>query len=176
MGLSTVYGLVGKAGGFVEIYSELDKGTAVKIYLPLVTSAELERVEPEAERFGKSVVLVDDDEAVLETTTMLLERFGCRVWPFSSPVKALGFCEASDSKINLVISDVMMPEMSGIELVRKIRERHPAIEIILISGFTAHSLREMSLESSNYSFLSKPFSLRDLRGLVTSKLNLVQSN
>lgn len=169
LGLSTIFGLVSQADGFIDIYSEPGKGSSFKIYLPLVEQpVDLPGAKKSAD-LNCNVVVVDDDEDILDTTTIILERCGCTVWPFSSPIKAVSFMGATNDRIDVLVSDIMMPEMNGLELAERIKQKDPSIDIILISGFTNQALADMNLDSSKFSFLNKPFSVKDLRSLVVNR-------
>lgn len=171
LGLSTVFGVVKACCGYMYIYSEQGKGTTIKIYLPMMSNAESVIAKSPKMTDIPKILLVDDDEALLETTHRLIKNCGCEVLAFTSATEAIKCFESAPEKISLLVTDVIMPEMNGVELANLLRSKNPKLEIILISGFTDNALADMSISSGDYKFLNKPFPIRELRELITSTLS-----
>jgi CheY-like chemotaxis protein len=168
LGLATTYGIVKQNGGHIEIYSELDVGTVVKVYLPATRGAatgppSAEAVTAPAGR-GERILVVEDEEGVRKITERILRGHGYEVVAASGPGPALGL--AASAAIDLVLTDVVMPGMSGAMLVERLREAEPRLLAIFMSGYTD---RPGALPR-DAAFLSKPFSRQDLLGRVAEAL------
>jgi two-component system cell cycle sensor histidine kinase/response regulator CckA len=171
LGLSTVYGIVKQTGGFIFADSEVDKGTTFTIYLP-VHHAEREIEAPAApvkakapELWGTGTILLVEDEAMVRAVAeRALIRQGYQVITATNGEEALEMLEASEKneqKIDLLISDVVMPMMDGPTLVGHARERFPELPILFMSGYAEEQLRN-SISIEHVSFLPKPFSVQQL--------------
>jgi len=185
LGLSTVYGIVKQTGGYV--YPKSDgpgQGTTFLIYLPRDASAEAEDIEnaesDEAlsgeDESGKdltgtgTVLLVEDEEAVRSFAVRALALRGYEVLEAGTGAEALKVLEDYDGDIDLVISDVVMPEMDGPALLKKLRETMPDIKFIFISGYAEEAFKNNLEDTERYAFLPKPFSLKQLAGAVKKAL------
>jgi hypothetical protein len=172
LGLSTVYGIVKQSGGYIWAYSEPGHGTTFKIYLPLVQgeseSKPAESREP-ARHGSSTVLLVEDDEAVRDLATRILRQHGYSVLPASGGAEAELLCRRFEGKIHLLVTDVVMPGMSGAKLARRLRRQRPEIRVLFISGYTDNVLQHGILKS-NTAFLQKPFSAHSLAEKVASVL------
>ncbi len=179
LGLSVVYGIVKQTGGYIYCDSTPGKGTAFRIYLPrhIGKQADVEvetRSEREAvERKDRSrdltgtgtVLLVEDEEPVRRLASRALERQGYRVIEAGSGTEALAQMAAVDGKVDIVVSDIVMPEMDGPTLLKELRQRNPGISIIFISGYAEDALKSLT-DGEEFSFLAKPFQLKDLVSAV----------
>ena len=175
LGLSTVYGIVKQTGGFVFVDSAPGKGAAFSIYLPRHQGAEIEpaaRTEQGEASSGKdltgagTVLLVEDEDPVRLFSARALRNKGYRVIEAKSGESALEIIAGGTEHIDLMITDVVMPRMDGPALVRQVRDLHPQMKVIFISGYTEDSFRQRLDSDSELHFLPKPFSLRQLAGKV----------
>ncbi len=171
LGLSPVYGIVKQTGGFIFVDSAPGSGAVFQIYLPLhqLTEATLsvraETAEPPAIKdltgIG-TVMLVEDEDPVRIFGARALRNKGYKVIEAKSGEAALDLIRAADEKFDLLITDVVMPRMDGPGLVREVRETHPDMKVIFISGYTEDSFRQRLDSDSDIHFLPKPFSLKQL--------------
>jgi two-component system, cell cycle sensor histidine kinase and response regulator CckA len=158
LGLAWVYGIVTNHGGGVAISSQLGQGTSVRVYLPAVRKVVEETVIADNELDGKETILiVDDEELVLTMAEMVLKSRGYRVLTANSGEKALKVMNETQSLIDLLITDMVMPKMNGRELIEKVRDLSPATAIVCATACT----RSLQMESK-LDFLTKPFSAQDL--------------
>jgi signal transduction histidine kinase len=162
LGLATVLGIVKNYGGFLQVGSEVGKGTQVKVYLPAIagTSTNFIQTEEQFSSRGELVLLVDDDIAVLHSTRSFLEIQDYTVISASDGMEAIKLYTQHQADIKLAILDIMMPKISGISLIPKLREINPTIKIIAMSGLAAN--REPALAAGANAFLTKPYNLKDL--------------
>ena len=165
LGLSTVYGIVRQANGHVDVYSEIDQGTVFKVYLPWAgDEAEAEaRAAAAASRPAGSehVLVVEDDQAVREIIAHVLSTHGYQVTTAASGAAALAHIEQGID-VDLVVSDVMMPQMSGPAMVEAILRVRPQVRVLFLSGYTEEASALTGLRPSHVAFLQKPFSFSAL--------------
>jgi two-component system, cell cycle sensor histidine kinase and response regulator CckA len=171
LGLSTVYGIVKQTGGFIFVDSAKGQGSVFQIYLPryqqsdIAAAARTETGEPPAVKdltgVG-TVILVEDEDPVRIFGARALRNKGYTVLEARSGEAALELMDQTSEKIDLLITDVVMPKMDGPGLVREVRETHPDMKVIFISGYTEDSFRQRLDSDSNIHFLPKPFSLKQL--------------
>ena len=176
LGLSTVLGIVKQTGGTVIVDSKIGEGTAFSIYLPryVETEEDLKALESKAEAPEKNsdltgtatVLLVEDEEAVRSFASRALSTRGYKVLEAGSGVEALEVMERVEGKIDLVVSDVVMPEMDGPTLLRHLRERNPEIRIVFMSGYAEEAFRKNLGPDEDFVFLPKPFTLKKLAETV----------
>lgn len=165
LGLATVYGIVKQARGMVNAYSEVGVGTTFKVYLPRATRAAREdrkTVDALPETGTGTVLLVEDDDMVREMVRSMLKQLGYDVLIARTPTTALDHLAAAGHEIILVITDVVMPEMNGTELLKRIRALGPRIPVLYISGYTANVIAHHGVLVEGVHFLQKPFGIRDL--------------
>jgi PAS domain S-box-containing protein len=177
LGLATIYGLVRQAGGHVYLYSEPGKGSTFKLYFPRVSDpATPERVRPtSAPQTGtESILLVEDEPAVRLMMKELLHRAGYQVTAVEDGPTALAFDDSPDGTIDVLVSDVVMPKMSGIELAEQMLGRHPGLAVVLLSGYTADTLDLDRITSRGAVFVEKPVSSRALLGAVRTAISKSQ--
>jgi len=178
LGLSTVYGIVKQTGGFIFADSELGKGTTFTVLLPRYypTKAELEDdavvvEEKTTDLSGKgTILLVEDEEAVRTFAVRALQTRGYNVLEADSGVSALELLESVDQAIDLVVSDVVMPEMDGPTMLREIRKQNQNVKVIFISGHAEEAFEKNLDSNEEFAFLPKPFSLKQLAAKVKESL------
>ena len=174
LGLSIVYGIVKQNGGEILVYSEPGQGTAFKIYLPAAISAaealpvETEEV-PEAPPSG-TILLVEDEDQVRNLTRSMLVRLGYHVLDFSSAGDALRYLSGRPEPIDLLLTDIVMPETSGMELARQVKASRPETKVLFMSGYTDSSVTSHGLISAGTAFIQKPFTSASLRKKVGEAL------
>jgi len=177
LGLSTVYGIVKQTGGFVAVESstQVPKGTTFKIYLPrhqgeeIIASPQTEGA-PTDLTGGGTLLLVEDEDAVRLFSARALREKGYTVIEADSGETALELIERGD-KFDLLVTDVVMPKMDGPTLSKKIKDIHPDLRTIFISGYTEDTFRKNLGHDAKIHFLAKPFSLKDLAAKVKDVLN-----
>lgn len=161
LGLSTVFGIVKQNNGFINVYSEEGKGSTFRIYLPRFSGeAEQKAEQPddaEGQGGGETILLVEDDKAVLMTTQAFLKQFGYSVLAAASPEEALRMAGEYAEPIHLLISDVILPGMNGRELARRLVETRPDIKILYMSGYTANVIAHRGILEEDVMFLAKPY-------------------
>jgi two-component system cell cycle sensor histidine kinase/response regulator CckA len=166
LGLATVYGVVKQNNGFINVYSEKGKGTTFRIYFPRHQGATIEIPKEDEEELllghGESVLVVEDEDAVLELTHNMLDDLGYNVLSAGSPDEALHLAEKHDGKIDLLITDVIMPGMNGKDVADRIRQARPGIKLLYMSGYTANVIANRSMLNPGVHLLSKPFSIQQL--------------
>ena len=176
LGLSTVYGLVRQNRGLVTVYSEPGEGTLFRIYLPRVDTAEgateaAAQVDVEVLRGDETLLVVEDAENLRDLIAAILESFGYSVYTAREGKEALTLEEQHRDEIDLVITDVVMPEMSGTELADELIERSPELRILFISGYPNDRAISAGHHDPRFSFLQKPFSASELTSAVRALLD-----
>ena len=178
LGLSTVFGIVKQSGGYIHVESEEGRGTAMCVYLPRHQEGPGE-VEPRPERrvekpkdlTGRgTVLLVEDEDAVRSFAARALGQRGYQVLEASTGTEALDVFESHQGDVDLVLSDVVMPEMDGPTLMAKLRRDRPDLKIIFISGYAEDSFRKHLADNEDFMFLQKPFDLKELAAAVKAAL------
>jgi CheY-like chemotaxis protein len=166
LGLSTVYGIVKQSGGNIWVYSEPEKGTTFKIYLPLVNEPleeKKERVVKEASpRGNETILVVEDDEVVRKLAVRILREQGYRVLEASQGVDAFLICEEHKGPIHLLVTDVVMPKMSGRELAERILEILPEVKVLYMSGYTDNTIVHYGVLEKGVNYIQKPFTVEGL--------------
>jgi two-component system, cell cycle sensor histidine kinase and response regulator CckA len=168
LGLATVYGIVKQNGGFVNVYSEPGEGTTFRIYLPRHIShspAEEAKSAPERDLSGsETILLVEDEESIRVSLRRFLVKFGYTVLVAASPREALQLVAEHAGPIDLLLTDVVMPHMSGRELADRLQADHPDLKVLYMSGYTANTIAHHGVLDQGVHFMSKPFT-RDELGL-----------
>tara|TARA_R110000868_G_scaffold151621_2_gene376128 strand:- start:845 stop:3379 length:2535 start_codon:yes stop_codon:yes gene_type:complete len=183
LGLSTVYGIVKQTGGFIFPYSTMGKGTTFRIYLPrhFETAAEAkaeaeakaaEAAPEQTDLTGKgTILLVEDEDAVRTFAARALATRGYDVLQAESGEAALAIVEAHEGVIDLIVSDVVMPNMDGPTLIKELAGRLPGVKIIFVSGYAEDAFAKSLDPAQEFHFLPKPFSLKQLAAAVKSVMN-----
>jgi len=180
LGLATVYGVVKQSGGYVWVYSELGHGTTFKVYLPMV-QAPAEKTAPEKivqghEPGTETILFVEDEQSVRELVSEYLSARGYQVLDASDGQQALEIAAAHAGKIQLLITDVVMPRLSGRELAARLTAARPDLKVLYISGYTDDSVFRHGVLQGGMDFLQKPFNLKALATKIREVLERVPVN
>ena len=174
LGLATVYGIVKQNRGFIWAYSEPHEGTVFKIYLPCVsarTQAEIEPAKPEKAAGGsETILIVEDEAAVREATAEFLTRQGYKVLAAKDGMDALSVAGSHASPIDLVVTDVVMPNMSGGQLAQEFAQRRSQTRILFVSGYAGKTVLDHKVFDLETNFLQKPYTLKQLSTKVREAL------
>ena len=175
MGLPTVYGIVKQNQGFINVYSELGQGTTIKIYLPLkavtAENADISTIEEIPGSQGETILIVEDEPSLLEMNLVMLQHLGYVTLSAGTPTEAIRIFQESSSKIHLVITDVVMPEMNGRELVDQLKRIQPGIKYLFMSGYTANIIAHQGVMDKGVNFIQKPFTLKTLATKIREVMN-----
>ncbi len=166
LGLATVFGAVKQNNGFINVYSEPGRGTAFKVFLPRHEAGSAHRKEErgprEATRGSETILLVEDEPMILKVTTTMLKTLGYTVLAASTPGEAIRLARDHSGRIDLLMTDVVMPEMNGRDLASNLLSIHPDIRRLFMSGYTANVIAHRGVLDEGVHFLQKPFSMKDL--------------
>jgi two-component system, cell cycle sensor histidine kinase and response regulator CckA len=175
LGLATIFGAVKQAGGAIEVYSEPDRGTTFKLYLPRVEApAEKlirETLRPDIPRGRETILLVEDEQIVRDVALAVLTRLGYRVLPAANGGEALMHAEKFDGHIDLLMTDVVMPGMNGRELAERLLQVHPGVRVLYTSGYTEDVIVHHGVVDEDLEFIGKPYSLAALAMKVRETLD-----
>jgi two-component system, cell cycle sensor histidine kinase and response regulator CckA len=175
LGLATVYGVVKQNQGLISIYSEPGQGTTFKIYLPRhAAPADLLPVREQASApaaVGETILLAEDEPAILQLTTLMLEGLGYTVIAAGTPGEAIRLAREHTGRIDLLMTDVVMPEMNGRDLAGNLLSIYPDIRRLFMSGYTANVIAHRGVLDKGVHFLQKPFSKNDLAAKVREALS-----
>jgi CheY-like chemotaxis protein len=177
LGLSTVYGIIKQSGGHIWVYSEPGYGTTFKVYLPRIEepAKNPEPKKDSAELFGGSetILLVEDEEKVRTLIRNNLQSNGYTVLEARHGGEALPICEQHEGPIHLVVTDVVMPQMGGSEMVERLASQHPEMKVLYMSGYTDNVIVHHSVLQPGVAFLQKPFTpnalVRKVREVLDAK-------
>ncbi|MGH9740132.1 MAG: ATP-binding protein [Candidatus Acidiferrales bacterium] len=166
LGLATVYGVVKQSGGYIWVYSEVSRGTTFKIYLPRVLE-EIERVvtgdgNKGAERGSETVLFVEDEQSVRELVGDYLRGAGYQVLEADDGESAMKAAAAHQGTIHILVTDVVMPHMSGSELAAKLGALRPEMKVLFISGYTDDTVFRHGVLEGGVAYLQKPFNLKSV--------------
>jgi len=193
LGLSTVYGIIKQTGGFVYVDSVENEGSTFRIFLPrhiasaqeiaaeraseiaaavdMATAADPTKRAASADLTGEgTILLVEDEEGLRQLNARGLASRGYTVLEAGNGVEAIDVLEKSDGQIDLVVSDVVMPEMDGPTLLRELRSRNPTLKIIFVSGYAEDAFQKHLPADGQFAFLAKPFTLKQLVNAVKETL------
>ena len=178
LGLSTVYGIVKQTGGFIYVDSAVGEGTTFRIYLPRATEEDVaeETGAPAASSSAAgapkprapdltgqgTILLVEDEEAVRRFAERALTRHGYRVLMAQNGAEGLEVANAHEGAIDLILSDVVMPEMDGPSMIKELRKSRPDAHVVFMSGHAEDAFDKNLDEGVKFGFIAKPFSLKDL--------------
>jgi two-component system, cell cycle sensor histidine kinase and response regulator CckA len=174
LGLATCHGIVKQSGGHIAVYSEVGHGTTFKVYLPAVeevaVTAQAANRPVDVRGSGQTVLLVEDDASVRELGLHVLSALGYQVVIAVNGIEALK-CFKQHPSIAIVVTDVVMPDMGGPELIQNIRKLSPDVCVLFTSGYTFDALAQTDLGGPNVSFLSKPYGTEQLGASVRDLLS-----
>jgi PAS domain S-box-containing protein len=181
IGLSTVYAIVEQSGGGIWVYSEPNRGTTFKIYLPRVDGESERRTPgplPEADsEVFETVLLVEDDEMVRHLMRQVLARRGYTVFEARQSAEAIEACRTQQGVIHLLVTDMVMPGLNGWELAQRVVELRPEIKTLFVSGYAEAALIHQGIQDNTVNFLQKPFSpaafASKVRAILDTKANSV---
>ncbi len=174
LGLAMVYGAVKQNHGFIDVDSQPGEGTTFKIYLPahtVITSSRPEADQAQASvATGKTILLVEDEPAILTMTTLMLERLGYTVIAAGTSGEAIRFARDHKGNIDLLLTDVIMPEMNGRDLARNLMSLYPGLKCLFMSGYTADVIADHGVLEEGVLFVQKPFGGQDLAARLAETL------
>jgi len=165
LGLATVYGAVKQNNGFIDVYSEPGTGTTFKIYLPRCvdkSSAACIEIQTEPVKGNETILLVEDEPAILAMTNQILSEIGYNVLEAATPGKAMKLAREHSGTIHLLMTDVVMPEMNGRDLAKNLLALYPGIKRLFMSGYTADVIAHHGVLEDGVHFLQKPFNMNEL--------------
>jgi len=166
LGLASVFGMVKQNNGFINVYSEPGQGTTFKIYLPVYVSKSVEVAEKTHDlpvgHGNETILLVEDESAILKMTTTMLERLGYTVVAAATPGEAIRLAHEYRGRIDLLMTDVVMPEMNGKELAKNLLSYFPDLKRLFMSGYTANVIAHHGVLDEGVHFIQKPFLKKDL--------------
>src|SRR5665647_1666902 len=160
LGLSTVFGIVKQSGGNLDVYSVPDRGTSVKVYLPRIDqplAVEADSARRQVATGSETVLLVEDEEMVRHLVRETLVRAGYKVMDTSDPLEARRLSESYRGRIHLLITDVVMPKVSGRELAEELHARRASMKVLYMSGYTDNAIVNTGILHKEVAFLQKPF-------------------
>ncbi len=170
LGLATVYGIAKQNEGFINVYSEKGHGATFKIYLPQHSGDVIEQetgiVKDVPLSRGETVLIVEDDPAILKLGKRMLEQLGYVVLSASMPAEAIKLIEGQSSKIDLLVTDVIMPEMNGRALADRVKMIHPDLKVLYMSGYTANVIAHRGILESGLNFIQKPFTKAEFGAML----------
>jgi two-component system cell cycle sensor histidine kinase/response regulator CckA len=179
LGMATVYGIVKQNGGFINVYSETGKGTTIKIYLPRhegkTDAVEAQDALEPPFSHGETVLLVEDETVMMEVVRVMLESLDYKVLTAATPSEALSLCEQNADPIDLLITDVVMPQMNGRELAGQLNTQFPAVKTLFMSGYTSNVIAHQGVLDEGVHFIQKPFSMHDLAFKLRKVLDTIQT-
>jgi PAS domain S-box-containing protein len=175
LGLSTVYGIVKQSGGHIMVYSEPGRGTTFKICFPLTKEAihtgKVKTEEIKAATGSETILVVEDEDLVRRFTTEVLQLSGYNVLQATDGFQALTIAQEHSGPIHLLLTDVVMPRMGGIELATKVAQMRPETKILLMSGYTKGVVAQKYNAGSGINFLTKPYSPHELTSKIREILD-----
>ncbi len=174
LGLATVYGILRQNNCFVNVYSEPGQGSMFTIYFPRYRqdhdATEVRPALPHSKRLGReTILLLEDEEAILTMTALMLKGLGYTVLACSTPSEALD--SAAHQRIDLLITDVVMPEMNGRQVAERLQHQHPHLKTLFMSGYTANVIAHRGVLDKGVRFIQKPFSTNKLATMIREVLN-----
>ena len=166
LGLATIYGITKQNQGFINVYSELGRGTTFKIYLPRIIGRSVETLAGDtneiAHGHNETVLLVEDEIAILKLVERLLKQLGYRVLAANSPLEAIAIAEQHPEGIDVLVTDAIMPELNGNDLANQLRNLYPDLRVLFMSGYTANIIVHRGVLDKDVFMIQKPFSKKEL--------------
>jgi CheY-like chemotaxis protein len=174
LGLATVYGIVAQNGGAIQVASKIDEGSTFVVLLPeaLASDAEEDPAAAEEQDDGPQarILVVEDEEVVRELVRSALERRGHEVTVARDGAEALRLCADGERAFDLILTDVVMPQLNGVELAERLSVLRPALRVVFMSGYTRGTIDERMLLQPGRAFLQKPFTVAELLQTVARML------
>ncbi len=176
LGLATVYGIVKQNKGIIHVRSEVGEGTIIQISLPRADDAPPETAPQPASTVaplgrGETIMLVEDEPAILRMETQALEKLGYRVLPFGNPLDAAKAAEQHAGEIHMLLTDVVLPDINGKQLEARVRSMRPDIVCLFMSGYTADAIATRGILAENERLIQKPFSMEALSAKIRELLD-----
>jgi CheY-like chemotaxis protein len=166
LGLATTYGIVKQNNGFIEVEGKAGKGTTIGVYLPrhdgFAEGKDSRSTRELLHSRGETILLVEDEAMTMEVSQVMLENLDYEVLVAASPNEAITLFKQHNGKIDLLITDVVMPQMNGRELSEQIKALQPGIKTLFMSGYTADVIAHQGVLEEGINFIEKPFSMHDL--------------
>ncbi|MEJ2261874.1 MAG: GAF domain-containing protein [Anaerolineales bacterium] len=177
LGLAQAYGIIKQHGGYIDVHSRLGEGTTFHIYMcalaPSLESGQSQESDSGLEGNGEVILMVEDDEVARQAMRDLLEAYNYQVLEASNGLEALDIYERNWKSIALVVSDVVMPGMGGVDLYRTLRQRWPEVKTLLVTGHPMHGEDQKLLERGEVHWLQKPYSVQEFNEIV---MHLIKQN
>jgi PAS domain S-box-containing protein len=173
LGLSTVYGIVRQSGGWIDVRSTVGKGSSFKIYIPRTDALQIPdrpAVPAKSLRGVETVLVVEDQEAVRELAKTVLEAYGYHVLEASGAVEALAFVKQHPEEIHMLLTDVVLPGMNGMDLSKELRALRPKLKVLFVSGYPAEVIARRGVLEPDVAYLPKPLSPKTLASKVREVL------
>jgi two-component system, cell cycle sensor histidine kinase and response regulator CckA len=177
LGLATVYGIVKQAGGDIWVYSEKGRGTTFKLYFPFIAQPALESAGANASRpvaGSETILVVEDEQVVRELTAKMLKRMGYSVLTAASGPDALELVRQHPGEIAMLLTDVIMPNMNGMQLAEELRRLRPEVKVVYVSGYTENTIGHHCSTDDGAAFIAKPFNREELGRKVRSVLGKIR--
>ena len=177
LGLATIYGIVKQNNGFINVYSESNVGTTMKIYLPRHIDETALPIEKSAKQDhsppgeGETILVLEDEEVVLNIARIMLEKLNYTVVAAGSAEQAMKAVKEREGRIDLLLSDVVMPDMNGSEFASRLNSVYPHIRVLFMSGYTADVIARHNILKKGVHFVEKPFSLKTLSTKIREALD-----
>jgi CheY-like chemotaxis protein len=175
LGLSTVYGIVKQNNGAFNVQSELGEGTQFTIYLPRHTDTapkvSIKEEEIPTPSGKESILIVEDEPVILDMLSLMLNKQGYTVLEAETPSKGIQISKDHQGNIDLLITDVIMPEMNGQEMASILQAENPRLKCLFMSGYTADIIYKKGINTNNVPFISKPFSQKQMALAIRNVLN-----
>ena len=180
LGLSTVHGIVKQSGGYIRVYSKPGQGTTFKIYLPLIEGVveptKLNKAQVESLQGSETILLVEDDDMVRNSALRTLQQYGYQVLEAKDGKKATKICQQHEGLIHLMLTDVVMPGMSGKELAERMESLYPEMKMVYMSGYVGNIIANHGVVGPRTNFIHKPFAPEVLAKKVRNILNAPHSS
>ena len=178
LGLSTVYGIIKQNGGYITVDSTPSVGTTFRIFIPRYKGEEQETINGEQETLprghGETILIVEDDPQVLENTSIMLENLGYKVLSAGNPNEALRIFRERHAQIDLLFTDIIMPDMNGLQLSKEVEKINPNVSVVFMSGYTADILDERGFLQEGLHFIEKPLTISKLATTINDALSGVK--
>jgi CheY-like chemotaxis protein len=176
LGLASVYGIIKGHGGYIDVYSDIGRGTKFQIYLPASDKkADIKPVQKMIDvKIGtENILLVEDEEEVLDVGIMMLGKIGYTVFAAKSGEEAIVLYKEKKESIDMVVLDMVLPEMGGGEVYDALKEINPDVKVLLASGYSIDSQAKQILSRGCNGFIQKPFNLRELSAKIKEILSQI---